>query len=101
MCPRASLSAVKPAPQRDAQVGLGNQHAAAEMGHVLRLFCQPNLLRTQAREVELAAARAFPQGERMDIIEHLNRLSSGIYILFCPRSAQGPAPPRSRFSPCW
>ena len=33
-----------------------------------------NLLRTQAREVELAAARAFPQGERMDIIEHLNRL---------------------------
>lgn len=42
-----------------------------------------NLLRTQAREVELAAARAFPQGERMDIIEHLNRLSSGIYILFC------------------
>jgi len=42
-----------------------------------------NLLRTQVREVELAAARAFPEGERMDIIEHLNRLSSGVYILFC------------------
>ncbi len=42
-----------------------------------------NLLRTQVREVELAAARAFPNGERTDIVQHLNRLSSGIYILFC------------------
>lgn len=42
-----------------------------------------NLLRTQVREAELAAAHAFPKGERTDIVQHLNRLSSGIYILFC------------------
>ncbi|MCB6608563.1 hypothetical protein V3C10_02235 [[Clostridium] symbiosum] len=42
-----------------------------------------NLLRTQVREAELSAANAFPQGDPLGIIEHLNRLSSGIYILFC------------------
>ena len=42
-----------------------------------------NLLRTQARSAELAAARAFPDGDCLGLIEHLNRLSSGIYILFC------------------
>ena len=42
-----------------------------------------NLLRTQARLAELTAARAFPDGDRLGVIEHLNRLSSGIYILFC------------------
>lgn len=42
-----------------------------------------NLLRTQARLAELAAARAFPDGDCLGVIEHLNRLSSGIYILFC------------------
>lgn len=42
-----------------------------------------NLLRTQVRETELSAANAFPDGERRDIIQHLNRLSSGVYILFC------------------
>ena len=45
-----------------------------------------NTLRTQVRETELIAAEAFMVGEecsRKDIIEALNRLSSGVYILFC------------------
>lgn len=42
-----------------------------------------NLLRTRARQVELSAVRAFPAGERTDIVRHLNRLSSGLYLLFC------------------
>jgi ethanolamine utilization cobalamin adenosyltransferase len=46
-----------------------------------------NRLRTQVREVELAAAHAFA-GERgvcsrEDILRALNRLSSCVYILFC------------------
>ena len=46
-----------------------------------------NRLRTQVREVELAAAQAFA-GERggcsrEDILRALNRLSSCVYILFC------------------
>lgn len=41
-----------------------------------------NSLRTQARECELSAVRAFGSG-RVDIVRALNRLSSGIYILFC------------------
>lgn len=42
-----------------------------------------NLLRTQVREVELAAARAFVEGDKLLVIQNLNRLSSGIYVLFC------------------
>lgn len=42
-----------------------------------------NLLRTQVREAELAAAHAFQNGDYLGLIEHLNRLSSGVYILFC------------------
>lgn len=42
-----------------------------------------NCLRAAVRETELAAAAAFSQGERTDLIEALNRLSSAIYILFC------------------
>jgi ethanolamine utilization cobalamin adenosyltransferase len=45
-----------------------------------------NFLRTQVRETELAAARAFvsPNGdvERPDLLEALNRMSSAIYLLF-------------------
>ncbi|NCC68287.1 MAG: hypothetical protein EOM14_08885 [Clostridia bacterium] len=41
-----------------------------------------NTLRTQVRECELAAVAAFGNG-RTDIVRALNRLSSGIYILFC------------------
>ena len=42
-----------------------------------------NFLRTQVREAELCAANAFPKGDELNVIQHLNRLSSGIYILFC------------------
>ena len=46
-----------------------------------------NRLRTKVREAELSAMHAFENGdgsvERTDIIEHLNRLSSGVYIVFC------------------
>lgn len=45
-----------------------------------------NRLRTRVREAELSAAEAFsaPGGtSREDIIRQLNRLSSGVYILFC------------------
>ncbi len=45
-----------------------------------------NTLRTCIREAELAAAAAFP-GERPDLIEEMNRLSSGAYILFCRQVA--------------
>jgi ethanolamine utilization cobalamin adenosyltransferase len=46
-----------------------------------------NLLRTQIRETELSAARAFTDKDnvctRKDIVEGLNRLSSCVYIIFC------------------
>ena len=44
-----------------------------------------NLLRVRARECELAAVTAFAEdgAQRMDIIQALNRLSSGFYILLC------------------
>ena len=51
-----------------------------------RLAMELNYLRTQVRETELAAIRAFSDAggscTRPDIIEALNRLSSGVYILF-------------------
>lgn len=45
-----------------------------------------NSLRTQVREVELSAARAFCRegtAQRGDLIECLNRLSSCVYIILC------------------
>lgn len=45
-----------------------------------------NSLRACIREAELAAAAAFPGG-RPDLIEEMNRLSSGAYILFCRQVA--------------
>ncbi|MGI6686274.1 MAG: cobalamin adenosyltransferase [Bacillota bacterium] len=49
------------------------------------LMAKLNYLRTQARELELAAMDAFPatpeKMEREDIIQALNRLSSLIYIM--------------------
>lgn len=51
-----------------------------------RLCLALNSLRTQVREVELAAARAFCRegtSQRSDIIECLNRLSSCVYIILC------------------
>ena len=50
------------------------------------LAMELNYLRTQVRETELAAMRAFTDMSgnclRPDIIEALNRLSSGVYIVF-------------------
>ena len=48
-----------------------------------RMALELNLLRTEVREAELIAAEAFPEGDTLGIIRHFNRLSSGIYILFC------------------
>lgn len=45
-----------------------------------------NRLRTQVREVELAACQAFSEKggfSRTDLIEGLNRMSSCVYIIFC------------------
>lgn len=42
-----------------------------------------NLLRAQAREAELWAARAFEAGGGETILLALNRLSSAVYLLFC------------------
>jgi ethanolamine utilization cobalamin adenosyltransferase len=52
-----------------------------EMGESMAAL---NTLRTNAREAELAAVRAFPaetSAARPDIIRALNRLSSAVYIL--------------------
>lgn len=52
-----------------------------------RMAADLNRLRTKVREAELLAVRTFTseQGvvERTDIIEHLNRMSSAVYIIFC------------------
>lgn len=51
-----------------------------------RMCVALNRLRTQVREVELAAARAFEEDgvfQRVDIIEGLNRMSSCVYLIFC------------------
>ena len=48
-----------------------------------RLAARLNLLRAQSRECELAAERAFSDGERADILTAMNRISSAIYILLC------------------
>lgn len=52
-----------------------------------------NLLRTQSREVELAAINAFvssdgQQAERKDILRGMNRLSSVFYIMMCRCAAK-------------
>ena len=61
------------------------------VGHMLpdytmgRLAVSLNYLRTQVRETELAAARAFPSDSRNGkaIIRALNRMSSAVYLLYC------------------
>jgi len=63
-----------------------------------KLCVELNRLRTQVREVELAAAQAFYCGgsySRPDIIEALNRMSSCVYILMC-RELSGYYERRSR-----
>lgn len=59
--------------------GFGHPVPDAKMGE-LPVFL--NTLRTQVRECELSAVRAFGS-TREDIVRALNRLSGGIYILFC------------------
>lgn len=66
-----------------AHFGIGHPVPNSSMGEPAASL---NLLRAHAREAELAAASAFSApGEpwREDIIQHLNRLSSGVYILLC------------------
>ena len=52
-----------------------------------RMAAELNRLRTRIREVELSAARAFIAEDgsisRQDIIQQLNRMSSGVYIIYC------------------
>jgi ethanolamine utilization cobalamin adenosyltransferase len=64
--------------------GTGHMQPHYEMG---KTFVAVNALRTESREVELAAALAFsaPDGSitRPDIIRALNRLSSCVYIVMC------------------
>ena len=55
----------------------------AELGYAA---LELNLLRARAREVETAFSSAFITGDtvlRPDLAELLNRLSSGMYILYC------------------
>lgn len=56
-----------------------------------RLCVALNALRTQVRETELSAVRAFTESDgqctRKDIVEELNRLSSCVYIIFCRKLA--------------
>ena len=64
-------------------IGIDHPVPSCSMG---RLPLELNLLRTQVREAELAAAEAFTEDGRCcreDILEALNRLSSCVYILFC------------------
>ena len=63
-------------------LGIDHPIPSYKMG---RVCASLNLLRTQVRETELAAVRAFraEDGGRPDIVEGLNRLSSCVYIIFC------------------
>lgn len=65
------------------QFGFDHPVPSAAMGVVAARL---NALRTQVRECELAAVRAFGN-QRADIIQALNRLSSGVYIMFCSNLA--------------
>ena len=69
------VRAYSPLPQQY----LGIPHFMPGPRHGLRV-ARLNGLRTQVRQTELEAARAFPEG-REDIIRGLNRLSSAVYIL--------------------
>lgn len=63
-------------------LGIDHPIPSYKMG---RICVSLNQLRTQVRETELAAVRAFrnAEGGRPDIVEGLNRLSSCVYIIFC------------------
>jgi ethanolamine utilization cobalamin adenosyltransferase len=63
-----------------AEIGIDHPVPHYSMG---RLAIGLNSLRTEIRRVELAAVSTFTDPVRLDIIQALNRLSSGVYILFC------------------
>lgn len=66
-----------------SEIGIQHPVPGWEMGELALAL---NRLRTQVRETELAAVSAFGQSSdypRGDIIQELNRMSSGVYILFC------------------
>lgn len=48
-----------------------------------RTALELNLLRTEVREAELFAVQAFGCEDPFGIIEAMNRMSSGVYIVFC------------------
>ena len=69
------------------EIGIPHPTPSYQMGP---LCVALNALRTQVREVELAAVQVFCQGEecsRPDFIRTLNRLSSCVYIIFCRKLA--------------
>ena len=65
---------------QDVKNAFGIEHPVPDyrMG---KLCVSLNSLRTQVRETELAAIHALPG--RKDIIHAMNRLSSGVYVIFC------------------
>lgn len=66
------------------EIGIDHPVPNYRMG---RLCVCLNSLRTQVRETELTAAKAFTNAQgcctRSDIVEALNRLSSCVYIILC------------------
>ena len=67
--------------------GIDHPVPSYQMGRVCVAL---NRLRTQVREAELSAVRAFDDGgtcSRTDIVEGLNRMSSCVYILLCRKLA--------------
>lgn len=58
------------------EIGINHPIPASQMGETALAI---NYLRTQIREVELSAMPL----QREDISQHLNRLSSAVYIIFC------------------
>ena len=65
--------------------GINHTIPRLDMGRLALLL---NELRTQVREAELQAVAAFQEGDVLGVVKRLNRLSSGVYVLFC-RSITG------------
>ena len=70
----------------DVRQSCGIDHPIPHAG-MGELALEVNLLRTQVREAELSAMRAFTDEAgrctRNDLVQALNRLSSGVYLIFC------------------
>ncbi len=70
-------------------IGVGHFLAEGGMGELLLLL---NRLRSQIREVEVAAVHAFKHDfkvERPDLIQALNRMSSAIYLMMLMEKVSG------------